>query len=321
MIWQGVCSAYLFIVIPQFLDVYLVEEDILNKKIKKYVGGQAVIEGVMMRGPKVTATAVREPGGNIIIDEFATTSITDKYKILKKPFIRGSIALWESLSIGMKALAFSAKVAGEEEEELTDKEIVITMLLAGLVAVGLFIVVPTYAAKWIPYIQNSHFILNMFEGFVRLILFLLYIWGISRMPDIKRVFEYHGAEHKTIHTYEKNEELTVENVRKNSRIHPRCGTNFLMIVMVVSIIVFAFLGWPNLIERITSRIVLLPVVAGIAYEIIRLAGCKDNIFIRIIIAPGLWLQKLTTLEPQDDQIEVAIAALQAVRPNEEEAYE
>lgn len=168
---------------------------------------------------------------------------------------------------------------------------------------------------------DSAFRLNIVEGVLRLAIFLLYIWGISLTSDIRRVFEYHGAEHKTIWTYESGEELTVENVKRHSRLHPRCGTNFLLIVMVVSIFVFAFLGWPNLVERIASRVLLMPVVAGISYEMIRLAGRTQNPVIQALFRPGLWLQYLTTREPHADQIEVAIEALNAAKPADEESDE
>lgn len=292
-----------------------------EKRTKIFVGGQAVIEGVMMRGPKYIATAVREPSGEIVVEKEEAHSITEKYPILKKPLLRGCVALFESLVYGMKALAFSAKAAGEEEEEMTNKEIALTMVFSTVVAIGLFLALPTYGAKFIPHIEENPFMLNIVEGMIRLTLFLLYIWGISLTPDIKRVFQYHGAEHMTIHTYEDDAELTVENVRLRSRLHARCGTNFLMIVMVVSILVFAFLGWPSLGERILSRIILMPLVAGIAYELIRFAGRSDSAIVAWLITPGLWLQKLTTNEPEDDQIEVAIKALEAVRPPAEDAYE
>lgn len=292
-----------------------------KKRVKKFVGGQAVIEGVMMRGPKHTATAVREADGNIVVDTYDTTSISDTYPILKKPLLRGCVALYESLVIGMKALAFSAKAAGEDEEEMTSKEIALTMVFSTVAAIALFLALPTYAAKLIPGIGDNHFVLNIVEGNIRLILFLLYVWGIGQTKDIQRVFQYHGAEHKTIHTYEDDEPLTVENVRRHSRLHARCGTNFLMIVMVTSIFVFAFLGWPSLWERILSRVILMPVVAGIAYEVIRLAGRSDSGIVKFFIAPGLWLQYMTTREPDDDQIEVAIKALESVRPAEADAYE
>lgn len=287
------------------------------KKEKTYVGGQAVIEGVMMRGPEYIATAVRTPSGEITIKKDPVHSLGEKYPILKKPFIRGTIALGESLVYGMKSLSYSAQAAGEEEEQLTTKQMAATMTFSAVLAIIFFLVIPTYGAKFIPGVAESTVRLNIVEGILRLAIFLLYIWGISLTSDIRRVFEYHGAEHKTIWTYEAGEALTVENVKKHSRLHPRCGTNFLLIVMVVSIFVFAFLGWPNLIERIISRIILMPVVAGISYEFIRLAGRTENRMIQTLVKPGLWLQYLTTREPHGDQIEVAIKALEAAKPAEE----
>ena len=292
-----------------------------TERIKKFVGGQAVIEGVMMRGPGVTATAVREPAGTIVVQKEPTKSIADTYPILKKPFLRGCVALYESLVIGMKALSFSAKAAGDEEEEMSNSEIAITMVISTIFAIAVFLALPTFIVKFIPGVQDNHVVLNLIEGVIRLVLFLLYIWGIGLTKDIQRVFQYHGAEHKTIHTYELDLPLTVENVRQQSRLHARCGTNFLLIVMVVSIFVFAFLGWPNLLERILSRVLLMPVVAGIAYEVIRLAGRSEHSFVKAIIKPGLVLQYMTTREPEDDQIEVAIRALEEVRPPESDAYE
>ncbi|CUH95475.1 putative membrane protein [Propionispora sp. 2/2-37] len=286
-------------------------------KPKIYIGGQAVIEGVMMRGPASVATAVREPSGGITIKKEPLVSVADKYPVLKKPMIRGVVALFESLVIGLRALSFSAQAAGEEGEELTNKEIALTMLFSLGLAVVLFVAVPTYGAKYIHSTVSDPILLNLFEGGLRLAIFLLYIVAISSMKDIQRVFQYHGAEHKTIHAYEAGVPLEVENVRKFSTLHPRCGTNFLLIVMVVSIVMFAFLGWPSLWERITSRIILMPLVAGIAYEVIRFAGRSSKAWVRYAIMPGLWLQKLTTREPSDDQIEVAIQAFEAVRPNEE----
>jgi len=288
-------------------------------KSKPYIGGQAVIEGVMMRGPRLIATAVREPSGRITVKTEPVTSLADKYPILKKPMLRGVLALYESLVIGLKSLSYSAQVAGEEGEELTDKEIALTMVFSLGLAIVLFVIIPTYAAKFIHGSVTDPRLLNLFEGVLRLVIFLAYIGGISLLPDIRRVFMYHGAEHKTIHAYEAGVPLDVEHVRSFSTLHPRCGTNFLLIVMVVSIVMFAFLGWPSLWERIVSRILLLPLVAGIAYEIIRFAGRSKNLCIRWAIAPGLWLQKLTTRQPSDDMLEVAIAALEAVRPQEEDS--
>lgn len=284
---------------------------------KLMVGGQAVIEGVMMRGPELTATAVRDPSGKIQVEVKPVHSISERFPILKKPFIRGTVSLIESLVIGMKSLSYSAKMAGEEDEQLTDKEMAGTIVFALVLASILFIAIPTGAAKLFHVITADPVFLNLMEGFLRLIIFLAYIWGISRMKDIRRVFQYHGAEHKTIHCYEAGLPLTVANVQQFSRLHPRCGTNFLLIVMLVSIFVFAFLGWPSLVERIASRILLLPVVAGISYEIIRLAGRSDNKIIQTAIKPGLWLQYLTTRPPADDMVEVAIESVKAVLPKEE----
>lgn len=281
---------------------------------KLMVGGQAVIEGVMMRGPELTATAVRDPGGEIQVETRPVNSISDRYPILKKPMLRGTVSLIESLVIGMRSLSYSAKMAGDEDEQLTDREMAGTIAFAIALACVLFIAIPTGAAKLFHFVTDDPVFLNLMEGFLRLGIFLAYIGAISQMKDIRRVFQYHGAEHKTIHCFEAGLPLTVENVQQFSRLHPRCGTNFLLIVMLVSIFVFAFLGWPSLIERIASRIVLLPVVAGISYEIIRLAGRSQNAIIQTAIKPGLWLQYLTTRPPQDDMVEVAIESLKAVLP-------
>ena len=284
---------------------------------KLSVGGQAVIEGVMMRGPKDVATAVRDPNGRIQVETHPVSSIADRYPILKKPMLRGTVALVESLVLGLRSLSYSAKMAGDEDEQLTDKEMAGTIIFALVLASILFIAIPTGAAKFFHFITDDPVFLNLMEGFLRLAIFLAYIGGISRMKDIRRVFQYHGAEHKTIHCYEAGLPLTVANVQRFSRLHPRCGTNFLLIVMLVSIFVYAFLGWPSLIERIVSRILLLPVVAGISYELIRFAGRTTNPVALKLIKPGLWLQYLTTRPPQDDMVEVAIESLKAVLPAEE----
>ena len=280
---------------------------------KPLIGGQAVIEGVMMRGFGKVATAVRESDGNINVQINPVNSILDKYPILKTPFLRGSVILFESLILGIKSLSFSAQAAGEEDEQLSDGEMAGTIFFALVFACVLFIAIPTGAAKFLHSITEDDFYLNLAEGFLRLIIFFAYIFAISRLKDIQRVFQYHGAEHKTIFCYEADEPLTVENVKKFPRLHPRCGTAFLLIVMIVSIFVFAFLGWPDLWLRILSRIILLPVVAGIAYEMIRFAGRSKNSLVRIAILPGLWLQYLTTREPDDSMIEVAIASVNAIQ--------
>ena len=268
---------------------------------KLSIGGQAVIEGVMMRGPKDVAVAVRKADGTIDVDVKPVNSISDRYLVM-----------------GMKALSYSAQVSGDEDEQMDDKEMALTMVVSVALAVGLFIAIPTWSMRYLQQWTQSSLTLNLAEGFLRMGIFLVYIAAISSMEDIQRVFKYHGAEHKTIFTYEAGMPLTVENVRTFPRLHPRCGTNFLMIVMLISIFIFAFLGWPNLVERILSRIVLMPVVAGISYELIRFAGKNnDKPWVHRMILPGLLLQKLTTREPDDEMIEVAIASVKAVLPEEE----
>ena len=281
------------------------------------VGGQAVIEGVMMRDANKTATAVRLPNGEIEVETHPVTSIRDRYPVLNLPLIRGSVIMVESLVIGMRALSFSAQAAGEEDEQMTKKEVAMTILFALVLASVLFIVIPTGAAHLAAAYTDDPVVFNLIEGGIRLAVFLLYIWGISFMGGIRRVFQYHGAEHKTIHCYEAGEALTVENVQKFPRLHPRCGTNFLLIVMVVAIVFHVFFGWPDLWLRILSRLAVLPVVAGVSYEIIRFAGRSENRIVRIMITPGLWLQYLTTRPPEGEMVEVAIESLKAVLPEED----
>ena len=281
------------------------------------VGGQAVIEGVMMRDAHRTATAVRLPNGDIDVETRTVSSIRDRYPVLNLSLIRGSVIMVESLIIGMRALSFSAQAAGEEDEQMTKKEIAMTILFALVLASILFIVIPTGAAHLAAAYTDDPIVFNLIEGGIRLMVFLLYIWGISFMGGIRRVFQYHGAEHKTIHCYEAGEALTVENVQKFPRLHPRCGTNFLLIVMVVAIVFHVFFGWPDLWLRILSRLAILPVVAGVSYEIIRFAGRSENHLVHILITPGLWLQYLTTRPPADEMVEVAIESLKAVLPAED----
>ena len=280
------------------------------------VGGQAVIEGVMMRGPKKVATAVRTPEKKIQLQIKDVNSISERFPILKKPLLRGCVSLGESLVMGIRSLSYSAQMAGEEDEQLSDKELASTIFFAFVLAAILFVAIPTGAAKLFHFITDDPVFLNLMEGALRLLIFLGYIAAISAMKDIQRVFQYHGAEHKTIACFEAGEALTVENVRKHTRLHKRCGTSFLLIVMLVSIFVFAFLGWPDLWLRILSRVVLLPVVAGISYEIIKLSANSDNCVLGWAIKPGLWLQYMTTREPDDDMIEVAIESVKAVLPED-----
>ena len=280
------------------------------------VGGQAVIEGVMMRGPKKVATAVRTPEKKIQLQIKDVNSISERFPILKKPLLRGCVSLGESLVVGIRSLSYSAQMAGEEDEQLSDKELASTIIFAFVLAAILFVAIPTGAAKLFHFITEDPVFLNLMEGALRLLIFLGYIAAISAMKDIQRVFQYHGAEHKTIACFEAGEALTVENVRKHTRLHKRCGTSFLLIVMLVSIFVFAFLGWPDLWLRILSRVILLPVVAGISYEIIKLSANSDNCVLGWAIKPGLWLQYMTTREPDDDMIEVAIESVKAVLPED-----
>ena len=281
-------------------------------------GGQAVIEGVMMRGPHNVAIAVRKPDNDIIVEERPVNSITKKLPFLKLPFFRGTIMLFESLIIGIQALTFSAsQAAADEEEQLSPLEMTLTVGVAVILGILLFIVTPTSAARLL-YSLESVVLINFLEGLLRIGIFLVYVLAISRMKDIQRVFQYHGAEHKVISTFEANEKLTVENARKYSQLHPRCGTSFLLIVMVIMVFIFSFLGKQDLLMRIVSRILLLPVVAGVSYEVLKLSGkyCNSPLM-KIIITPGLWLQKLTTREPDDSQLEVAIASLKSVLAKEE----
>lgn len=277
-------------------------------------GGQAVIEGVMMRGPDSRAVAVRRPDHTIAIDHKPVSSITSRIKPLKWPMVRGVVMLFESLVMGLQALSYSANQALEdEEEELTTRDIVITMALAFTLAIVLFVVVPTgathFLTRWVP----GSILQNIVEGVIRIGVFLAYIVAIAQMKDIKRVFKYHGAEHKVINAYEAGDELTTQSIQKYPTYHPRCGTSFLLIVLVVSIFIFAALGEQVLWWRILSRVLLLPVVAGISYELLKAtARYENNPLFCIIAAPGKWVQQLTTSEPDDDMVEVATTALNAV---------
>lgn len=302
-----------------------------NEKVHKTsIGGQAVMEGVMMRGPKEIATAVRKSNGEIIIDKKEVSSVFTKYKFLKIPILRGVISFFESMITGVKCLMFSAEQVDLEDGEdykpskfeqwLDDKfgdkvkDIVIyfSVFVSLLFSVGLFILLPTVLVGWLKKFIVSAPVLSLCEGGVRIVIFLAYLFLVSRMKDIQRVFEYHGAEHKTIAAYEHGEELTPENARKYSRLHPRCGTSFLLIVMIISIIFFSFLKWETVWQRMLYRLLLLPVVAGVSYEIIKFAGRSDSKLVKWLTSPGLALQLLTTREPDDSQLEVAIAALKSV---------
>lgn len=280
----------------------------------------AVIEGVMMRGKKAMAIAVRRPDDSISVQEQEVRPWSEYWKGWKLPFIRGTAALIDSMVTGMKALSYSAnESAAAEGEELTKTQMVITITIACVFAILLFMVLPTVAVHFSRRYTHSTFIPNLLEGVLRVTIFFLYIWAVSRMKDIQRVFAYHGAEHKTINAFEAGDELEVENVRKYTCLNPRCGTTFLFLVMIVSILLFSFLGWPSFWWRIFSRVALMPVVAGVAYEVMKWSAAScDNKWVRPFLIPGMLLQKFTTREPDDAQIEVAIRALQRVLAVEEQ---
>jgi uncharacterized protein YqhQ len=284
------------------------------------IGGQAVLEGVMMRSPSKWAVAVRKPDGEIAEVVREISSPMARNRIFRLPVIRGVIALGESLAIGFRALAISANYAaqdpdaeeGEEiQTEITRGQIVFSFAIAIGFALMLFKVTPALITNWLPIDTTGLFV--VVEGVIRVCIFLIYLVLISFLPDLRRVFQYHAAEHKAINAYEAGEELTPERVQTFSLLHPRCGTAFLLWVMVIGIFVFAFVGQPAWYWLITSRILLLPVIAGIAYELIRFAGKhQSNPLLMTLLAPGLWLQRLTTRQPSLDQIEVSIRALQEV---------
>lgn len=302
-----------------------------KQAIKTSIGGQALIEGIMMRGPKTSAMAVRLPDGSISLESWETNKGggTPWYK--KTPFIRGCFNFVDTMIMGYKCLMQSAEKSGFDLEEpskfekklaellgknLTTVVSALAVVLGTGLAVLLFMVLPSMLTGLVSPFITTKLGLSTVEGLVKIGIFLLYIAGVSRVPDIRRVFEYHGAEHKTIACYEDGKELTVENIKGYTRFHPRCGTSFLLIVMVVSILVSSVVTWDNLLVRILLKLVMLPVVVSIAYEIIKAAGRYDNLLTRIISAPGLWLQNLTTNEPDASQIEIAIAAMQPCIPED-----
>ena len=292
------------------------------------IGGQAIMEGIMMRGPKRTAIAIRLPNGKI---HLKTQPTPQGNKWGKIPFVRGVINFVASLVYGTKVLMYSADVleANYPEEYQKDKFdlwienkvgkdrawnilMVLSVVLALVMSIGIFMLLPTAIVGWCAKLTENIILLNLIEGVVRILIFVVYIALISKMPDIKTVFQYHGAEHKTIHCFENGLELTPENAQTFYTLHPRCGTSFLMFVMVVAIIVHAFMGWPNVWLRMATRLLVLPVIAGISYELLKWAGRSNNIIVEILSLPGLYLQKLTTKEPTLKQLEVAIASVKAV---------
>nr|WP_314531588.1 DUF1385 domain-containing protein [uncultured Fusobacterium sp.] len=282
---------------------------------KASIGGQAVIEGVMMRGSEFLATAVRRPSGQIVYKK--TKLIGKNSDFAKRPFIRGVLMLFESLVIGVKELTFSANQAGEEEEKLSDKEAVFTTIFSLALGIGVFIVLPSIVGSF--FFPHDRMYANLVEALIRLVAFIGYIWAISFSKEVGRVFEYHGAEHKSIYAYENDMDLTPENAKKFTTLHPRCGTSFLFIVMFIAIIVFSVIDFalpvPTTIAgkfllKVVLRVVLMPVIASLAYELQKYSSCHlNNPFIKLISLPGLALQKITTREPDLDELEVAIVAI------------
>jgi uncharacterized protein YqhQ len=282
------------------------------------VGGQAVIEGVMMRSPNSMAVAVRRPNGEIVVKRERLDFFSEKKFFSKLPLVRGVINLLSALVLGMKALNFSANQSLEEEQEVSSWTMGLTFTFALCFGIFLFFLVPLFLTKWlrftIPMVSTSGILFNLVDGMIRLMIFLAYLWAISFFKEVRRIFEYHGAEHKSIFAFESGEVLVADRVRDFSYLHPRCGTSFLLIVMVVSILVFALI--PHQLAfgyKVASRVVFIPLIAGLAYEIIRFADQKrERKSMQYFIKPGLWLQRLTAREPSEDQIEVALRALHEV---------
>jgi uncharacterized protein YqhQ len=281
----------------------------LGKKF--YYGGQAVIEGVMMRGRKGIAVAVRRPNGEIALSSEPLGGMSTG-RIREIPLVRGIVVLVETLVLGIRVLFYSASVSLDEEVKISPWLLWGSVAVGFILAMALFLVLPLLATHFVdPYVSPA--VSNLIDGVIRLVIFVIYLGAISLMPDIRRVFAYHGAEHKTINAYEAGEPLEVEKVRKYSTAHSRCGTNFILIVMVIAIIAFVFLGRPPIWLRYVERIILLPVIAAVGYEVIKFGAAHiKNIVVRIVLTPGLALQAMTTRQPDDRQIEVAISALQRV---------
>lgn len=300
----------------------------VERIVHTHIGGQAVLEGVMMRGKQNWAVAVRTPDGSIHVEDHDLKTAVTKHPWLGKPIIRGIWGFYETIVLAMKAFEVSASFAGEtEEEQLSGGEISFAMLLGVVLAVLLFIVAPAFITNWvIGSAADKPFAWNLFDGLLRLAAFFAYLWGVSRLKDIQRVFAYHGAEHKTIHAYERGLPLETDVIQRYNTQHVRCGTSFLLMVMVVALFVYsvipvkaivAALGvdakWATLAVAIAIRIIFLPLIAGLAYEVIKWAGkSPDKPIIKLLLWPGLQLQRMTTREPDDSMIEVAVAAMNAV---------
>ena len=288
----------------------------------KNIGGQAVIEGVMMKGRKGWTVAVRGPRGDVLVKK---EELTELPKVLRLPLLRGVVALFHALFIGIKAIEFSASKAYEEEDgkKLNPMAIGFTIVLSIILGIVLFVLLPLYATKLLGLVvlsvSKSSFVFNLVDGIIRVFFFLVYIISIGMWKEMRRIFEYHGAEHKVIHAYENGKELILNNIKEYSPLHPRCGTSFLLIVMVISILIFSFIpqGWA-FIYKFLSRLILIPLIAGLSYEFLKVsARMKDNLIMHLLIQPGLLLQRLTTREPDDTQIEVALRALEEVLRIEE----
>lgn len=304
-----------------------------NSKKKTSIGGQALIEGIMMRGPFLTSMATRMPDGSIEVETWDTHKSGKTPWTRRAPFIRGIFNMVDSMVVGYSCLMKSAEKAGVEDEptkfdKWLEKKLGHNMMkmLGGFAAVlgvalaaVLFIFIPTGLSSLLKPLIGTGVGLSLIEGLIKVIILVGYMWLCSRMKDMRRVFEYHGAEHKSVACYEAGLPLTVENIRPQRRFHPRCGTSFLFLVVFISIIVGSFISWDNPAIRMLLKLALIPVVVGISYELIKLAGRSDGILTRIISAPGMWLQRITTCEPDDSQIECAIAALEAVIPEDENA--
>lgn len=293
------------------------------------IGGQAVMEGVMMRGEDKQALAVRLPNGDIRLE---IEDMKGPSKVSKVPFVRGIVSFFSSLVYGMKTLMRSTRILEEampedegdssKLEEWLDRKfgnrtawnvmLTISVLISLLITIAVFVIFPTYSVNVLKHVTKNSILLNLAEGILRLLIFVLYVLLISKMNDVRRLFRYHGAEHKTIHCYENGLELTTANAKGFYTLHPRCGTSFVMFVLIISLMLFSFLGWPNLVWRIASRLLLMPVIAGISYELLKWAGRSDNVVVKVLSWPGLMMQKLTTGEPDEDQLEVAIVSLRAV---------
>ncbi len=290
------------------------------------IGGQAVLEGVMMKNSEKYAVAVRKPNGEIEVEIENHQGILHGNKLASLPFIRGIFQFIDSLVLGNKVLNFSTSFYEDEEEDTKfDRAMnkiskghgeklltTLVMIISVVLAIGIFIVLPYFLTEKLSVYVHNHSLMMIIEGVIRILIFLLYAWGISAMKDIKRLYQYHGAEHKCINCIEKGHPLTVRNVMRSSRLHKRCGTSFIFFVLLVSIILFFFINVDNMGQKVVLRILLMPIVAGISYEIIRLAGRSNNILVRILSMPGMLIQRITTKEPDASMVEVAIASVEAV---------